>query len=218
VVLLKGIEPEMILTHRQSGTLVGFDLREARSSTWTGEKRSLYLLRDDITRPLSVDPMVWPSCFPEVERTEWRGVLDHWSDLAVMFDAAARARIDQQVSRLIATEVMLEMLAAEVRAEWLSKHLEETSPSRLGPEWTLLGYDVADQWLLSGLSNCGYVRSERAGLQPKWAQRLNGHHLFRDPADAFAFAEVTNHRVPEHAPFFVYGLLERRGPLDTWNN
>ena len=31
-------------------------------------------------------------------------------------------------------------------------------------------------------------------------------HLFGNPEDATAFAVVTARRVPEHAPFFVYGI------------
>ena len=39
-----------------------------------------------------------------------------------------------------------------------------------------------------------------------WGPRLNEHHLFKNAESAFAFRLVTNRRVPEHAPFFVYGL------------
>jgi hypothetical protein len=41
----------------------------------------------------------------------------------------------------------------------------------------------------------------------RWSEKLNGFHLLADPLDAQIFAEATNRRVPEHAPFFVYGLL-----------
>jgi hypothetical protein len=73
--------------------------------------------------------------------------------------------------------------------------------------WSLLGYDVADGALTSGLSNCGYDPSERPSLRRDWAGELNEHHLFEDPAAARAFRDVTDARVPEHAPFLVYCLL-----------
>jgi hypothetical protein len=82
--------------------------------------------------------------------------------------------------------------------------------------YDLLGYDVADYDLLGGLTNCGYTPEEAASLAPVWAPRLNEWHLFGDPDDATAYAEVTSQRVPEHAPFFGYGIyqLRRSAPLD----
>ena len=194
----------------QSEIVVGFDVRrdhEASGFAWDEGRRFRYLLLDDVRRPLSVDQTVWPSCFPEATAGEWRGVLGLWSDFAAMSDAAAREGIDQTASRLVAAVVV--PASDEERSEWLTKRLDQTVPERLGPDWCVLGYDVADQWLTSGLSNCGYVRNERAELQTEWARRLNVHHLFDDPEDARLFVKATNQRVPEHAPFFVYGLLER---------
>jgi hypothetical protein len=43
-------------------------------------------------------------------------------------------------------------------------------------------------------------------LRETWAPKLNEHHLFRDHEPAFAFAAVTDRRVPDHAPFHVYSL------------
>ncbi len=70
----------------------------------------------------------------------------------------------------------------------------------------LLGFDVGDGGLLSGLSNCGYQAEERAALRLRWAPQLNEHHLFEETAPAFEFRALADERVPEHAPFFVYGL------------
>ena len=74
--------------------------------------------------------------------------------------------------------------------------------------YELLGYDVADYDLLSGLTNCGYSPEEAASLAPVWAPLLNEWHLFGNPGDATAFAAVTAKRVPEHAPFFAYGIYQ----------
>jgi hypothetical protein len=54
--------------------------------------------------------------------------------------------------------------------------------------------------------NCGYQRSELAGLRASWTSDLNEHHLFTDVKRAFAFRDLTDRRIPEHAPFFVYAL------------
>ena len=45
-------------------------------------------------------------------------------------------------------------------------------------------------------------------LAPVWAPLLNKWHLFDNLGDATAFADVTEQRVPEHAPFFAYGIYQ----------
>ena len=70
----------------------------------------------------------------------------------------------------------------------------------------LLGYDVADASLLSGLMNCGYDEGERRDLAPAWQPRLNEHGLLTDPEAAMAFCRLTDERVPEHTPFGVFAL------------
>jgi hypothetical protein len=80
------------------------------------------------------------------------------------------------------------------------------TPPTISDNWRLLGFDVADAGLTSGLSNCGHKQSEIAGLRASWVADLNEHHLFTDMARALAFRDVTDRRVPEHAPFFVYAL------------
>jgi hypothetical protein len=72
----------------------------------------------------------------------------------------------------------------------------------------LLGYDVCDEWGLSGLSNCGLEpgREDVAALRAKWGPLLNRAHLFDSRDAAAAFAHASDARVEEHAPFFVYEL------------
>ncbi len=95
-----------------------------------------------------------------------------------------------------------------VRSEHSIAILDEGRMSAAPPDdWTLLGYDVADHGLTSGLSNCGYGATEKPDWQQRWARRLNDFGLMMTIDDAEAFAEACDARVPEHAPFFVYGLL-----------
>jgi hypothetical protein len=49
-----------------------------------------------------------------------------------------------------------------------------------------------------------------ASLAPVWAPLLNEWHLFDNPGDAATYADVTDQRVPEHAPFYAYGLYQLR--------
>jgi hypothetical protein len=85
-----------------------------------------------------------------------------------------------------------------VRSIWYQHEVEG--------EFRLLGYDIADDVFLSGLSNCSYSDDEKALLRPTWSRRLNQFHLFDHADDASQFHRITETRVPEHAPFFVFGV------------
>ena len=85
------------------------------------------------------------------------------------------------------------------------------------PSWTadrrarhLLRHDVRSVRSVDpgGLTNCGYTPEEAASLAPVWAPLLNEWHLFDNPEDATAYASITAKRVPEHAPFFAYGIYQ----------
>jgi hypothetical protein len=174
---------------------IGFDLRSAASDPgWTVDRRTRFLLRRDVTSVRSVDPLVWvrPPGLPP--GPEARGL---WPDLSDLL--AAAHTLDR----------------ADAMAVWITA-LEEDEPppdgtGTIGPasgRYDLLGHDVADYDLLGGLTNCGYAPWEAASLAPVWAPLLNEWHLFGNPEDATAFAAVTEKRVPEHAPFFAYGIYQ----------
>jgi hypothetical protein len=63
-----------------------------------------------------------------------------------------------------------------------------------------------DAGFTSALSNCSFAEGERESLRASWGVALNEHHLFMDVEKAFAFRRLSDSRVPEHAPFFVYAL------------
>ena len=92
----------------------------------------------------------------------------------------------------------------EERGRW-DERIVGITPATVSHTWELLGYDVSDEWMLSGLSNCGYGE-EAESLRPLWAPHLNEHHLFDDFEKAAEFEALTDARVEEHAPFFVYGI------------
>ncbi len=70
----------------------------------------------------------------------------------------------------------------------------------------LLGYDVNDRFLLSGLCSCGYADSELIAVRQEFAGEINDLHLFNSAKTAIAFRDRTNLRVAEHAPFGVFGI------------
>ena len=175
---------------------IGFDLRSTvPDPSWTADRRARYLLRRDIASVRSVDPMVWerPPGFPRSPEP-----VGLWPGLHGLL--AAASALDQ------AGAVIVRITAFE----------EEGGPppgaDPVAGQFDLVGYDVADYGLISGLTNCGYAPQEAASLASVWAPRLNQWHLFDNPGDAEAYAAVTERRVPEHAPFFGYGIYQLRLP------
>lgn len=194
---------------------IGYDLRVSIrdvAAQWDDSRREAFLLRVDAPIPLSVD---WP-CLTDAARD-------------VLFDTygfgfvglTARQPIPEDPS---ATVVAISMypdrwteqqcdqwneLVTDVRG--VNIGLKEMNSREIVPpstsEFHFLGYDVGDWGLISGLSNCGFGAEEPvAEYRKHWAPKLNTHHLFDDIDDAHAFVEFANRRVPEHAPFFVFGL------------
>jgi hypothetical protein len=180
---------------------IGFDLRSTVADpSWTADRKARYLLRHDVASVRSVDPDVWvrPPGLPPAPRTEPEHV-GLWSHLSDLLEAA------RELERAGAVTVRVTVLDEDAQTP------ESASPFAAGSgTYHLLGYDVADYYLTSGLANCGYSPKEAASLTSAWAPLLNEWHLFGSPADATAFATVTAERVPEHAPFYAYGIYQLR--------
>jgi hypothetical protein len=174
---------------------IGFDLRSIVSDpSWTVDRRTRFLLRRDVPSVRSVDPLVWERLPGLPPSPEAEGL---WPDLSGLF-AAAHA-----LDHAGAVAVRITALGEDGRTP---ESLDPTGPA--SGRYNLLGYDVADCDLLGGLTNCGYTPGEAASLAPVWAPLLNEWHLFGNPEDATAYAAVTAKRVPEHAPFFGYGIYQ----------
>ncbi len=171
--------------------LLGFSAREhwqTFEDSWPVDRQALYLLRTDLDKPLSTDTFVWASLFP---------TFDFQPTLEELQHALAQSDPEKPYCIIAITQVTV---------------LEESTLS-LDSGWQRLGYDVADDSRLSGLSNCGYLRDEIDDLREEWGPYLNLYHLFEDAERAWDFRSLTNWRVPEHAPFYVYGLylVEQHG-------
>jgi len=176
---------------------IGFDLRSiVPDPSWTADRRTSYLLRRDVPSVRSVDTLVWerPPGLPRPPVPE--GLWPSLSDLYAAAGALDRAGI-------VAVRI-----TAFPEDEPPPENLDPAGPA--AERYDLLGYDVADYWQLSGLTNCGYSPEEAASLAPVWAPLLNEWHLFGNPDDAEAYAYVTDKRVPEHAPFYAYGIYQLR--------
>jgi hypothetical protein len=198
--------------------LLGFDARDVsprRKVDWTDHRRNMYLLREDVESPLSTDLAVWPRATVVAGKSpqllSWTG-LDLWSNLEDLEAAMAERAESAEPAWIIAVTLDFSSLTGPEREIW-SPRLPVSSMGREAPSWNLMGYDISDLALLSGLSNCGYAPEHLRSLREDWGWRLNDFHLFRERSDALLFKELSNKRVPEHSPFFIYGLylIDRRG-------
>ena len=201
--------------------VLGYDAREvslASGPPWPANRRSEYLLRPDVPKPLSTDETVWPSVFRrggattepgggDLDTPRWTGpVQGLWDDLhrlTAHLDGAWGTR--WQPCRLVAVTLLWSLCTPEERGQW-DERIDGIAPGAVDRRWELLGYDVSDEWLLSGLMNCGYTADEVDALRRRWGPHLNEHHLFDGVGQAGEFVGVSDQRVEEHAPFFVYGI------------
>ncbi len=206
--------------------LLGYDLRLGFSgfadAHWDAEKREVFLLRPDIACPASVDPWIWPSVFRYLHLYQAPSVAPHQGAIAIEptgFEhgvtclwpglEAMTACFEEHAPEVSVVAIAIVLHADEARAK--SDHsiavLEADRVSATPPDgWTLLGYDVADQGMTGGLANCGYDAAEKPDWQRRWTPLLNDYGLLTTIDAAAAFAAASDARVPEHAPFFVYGL------------
>jgi len=195
---------------------IGYDLRiapEVAARDWPDARRNQYLLRRDLVNPLSVDSMVWPrpsevddeSLFEKfgygfVGLTANPPLLLKGVSVAVAVYPAIWSELQQQAwdplvrSRAGVNEGLKSLYGNEI-----------AGPNEA--EFQFLGYDVADWGLISGVANCGFGADEPVDdYRIHWGTKLNQYHLFDDIGTAHVFTEFADRRVPEHAPFFVFGL------------
>ena len=210
--------------------LIGFNAREM----WLSSPSELYpihppgtfRLKDDIQKPLSTGKYTWPSLFSYVAWEDealpepgWIGVMGPaWESLDYL-ESTVRQHWGSggKPYWIIALSVFTGLFTERDWAHWTSVRYPtwNTNPAERNPAWELLGYDVSDLDYLSGLSDCGYDPEEKLDLVPRFASHLNQWHLFTDHTKAFEFKQVSDERVREHAPFYVYGLyvIRRHVPV-----
>jgi hypothetical protein len=195
--------------------VLGFDLREPLNAhpgpLWTQEQRSKFLIRPEARGPLSVDRAVWPSG-TEVQNEQYPLYL--WGSVTQILRASPNfvpGRSDSPVVIEIGavTDAQSSQYWEDTFYGWL--HPEEDTTVEL--VFQEFGYDVADRYLVSGLSNCMLSPEELRELRKNWAKRINGFGLFSKADEAVTYASVCDPLIPEHAPFFAYRI--RRVEIKT---
>lgn len=212
----RGHECELLLfmPAPTSEELLGFDARVCSPSHLDSLLRVTpyrFLLRTDVRFVCSVDVLIWPSVFDEEEGLtlpDWIGPnFPLWANLREMENRLGGISAAMPLWKVAITEVVASGEDAnQRRAGTCWPALKTTEPSSLQEGWVFLGYDVADRSLLSGLSNCGYTEKEWLQYSNSFGRKLNDYHLFESLEVAMDFKELSNPRVMEHAPLYVYGL------------
>lgn len=206
------------LTRPQVGAheqIVGYDARDYRDDygvLWPQQRREQYLYSFNVKKVLSVDTMVWPTVFAALPSPAPGHV-------SVLQDLWASAQdLKMAVSNLASREVLppfRTVAVTLVHDGTKNAHLAlDGTPGLVEPEstssdWQLVGYDIADAFLLSALTNCGFLSGydDVNRMRQQWAPHLNEFHLFGDLRVASAFREMSDHRLAsDHAPTFVYGI------------
>ena len=175
---------------------IGFDIREDLDSIWCWDEAriSTYLLTRKLKKPLSTDPSVW---------LRPHGSFDPPTPFGLLTDIP----IPMAKYVIVRFGILRHGLSGQEETELNARlGLLDELPSSDKSAFQLLGFDVSDLSLLSGLMNCGYPSDSHAAIKDKWSPRLNRYHLFQQPMDAFDFRVFTNERVSEHSPFFVFSI------------
>jgi hypothetical protein len=199
--------------------VLGFDGRMGFEQHLTSpmplDVRREMLLRTEIGSPFSIDRHVWPTVFqyyprilqaaglsdPQLIRTDADCTGGLWLNLAKM---KSRLSESERTAAVIAIELFA--FADESLDEFVGLIDFSPEPTVLPDCSFCLGYDIADSGMISGLSDCGFSQAERSSLQTEWAPHINDFGLLASGERALDFKVITDKRVPEHAPFWVYRI------------
>lgn len=207
------------------GTLsLGFDVRmraaDYAQKIWTPEHRASYLLRRDVEWPLSIDRSVWPSFLQNYyfDATGNRIANPRFAGQSIAsleneFGLLPNLNLVRQAADIHhGVGLGVEVIYRESKEINLFNGVEA---SAIPSSAEVLGFDVATPAPISGLCNCGYDPSEIQQLRDEWENKLNEYGLLGSVEHARHFKEMTNKRVPEHAPFYLYKLFRLKLSIDS---
>lgn len=169
---------------------------------WTKKRRSEFLLCPELEIPKSVDSNVWQEISSQMVETNFGKMpLPQWDDREKMLMACGYR---PSMTGLVELTIVVFVDNNELPPEYIISNNIELIEN---PAGHFIGYDVADDGLTSSLSNCGYSAAEIVFAKSNYAEKINKHGLFDDLLVAKSFLEYSSQRMPEHSPFYVYGLF-----------
>jgi hypothetical protein len=205
--------------------ILGFDFRHAVGDdlmvkNWSSERRLHYLLKPDIVAPLSIDRSVWPSYFSFEQKHSKNAsqmiyfppsefhqqVIGLWANLLDMKNLIESRGIRSVPAQYVCF-TQEDSLGVETDEMWQVVYEEATVPSNLDGSWKFNGYDIADRFFTSALSNCGFISEEdMLRSRGRWMLNINEQGLFSGLVDADNYRKYSDVRIPEHAPFHIVGI------------
>lgn len=215
------------MTVKSTQYVLFYDLRQWVQSgpqDWTIERRRQYLYRESVNQPISVDRYVldsFDSLYSEDEMPGYTGPFSpFWESLADLNQFISVKNIDLNKFLLLAFSIDVSLFSEDDVTHWnkilgsKSTSVEKenlfsglASPSNVQENWNFIGYDVADSGFMSSISNIGFTPADDVEkLRKTWSGLLNNYHLFDDADEAVKFKQLSDKRVPRHAPFTVIGI------------
>ncbi len=200
-------------------TTIGYDCREFWLASWNTQRRYEFLFRPDVSKPFSIDHNVWPSIFelganemplgtsPLIGHPPMGRLNRLCRDMHSLISCLDGSWGSKWPSLKLTCFSLVLVNKEDRRPDWYGAISEPPIAKDVGVPWEFLGYDIADNSQISGLSNCGFGQDEDAdGIRRQWASEVNDNHLLDTLSGATSFREMTNLRVKKHAPFFIYGI------------
>lgn len=191
--------------------LLGFQIRVAPEQLppWQLNRRSTYLLQESVLTPLSVDTAVWPIDDDETVHSALFADGDRTVNGLNVRDLCVPAMLGPR--NPCRPAVLIAITVADEHAMRLRAQHAITIPGPvLGDlgreEWSRIGFDIADGWMTSALSNCGFSASSKTELQHRFNRCVNAVGLFDDASVADEFRALSDARIPEHSPFYTFGI------------
>lgn len=215
--------------------LIGFDIRLLSNDfllrRWSASIREQFLLKSNISIPLSIDKTVWPSRFKIIsdqsvnaltlddisitstENNQYFVCYDIWDDLNEMitqYKPISKGRDYGIAINLITPDDIVDQ-----NDEWLNSIINSfsCSPSVPSQEWLFLGYDIANSGFSSMLFHFGLKEEEKRNMRPIWSRYLNDHGLIKTEAKAIEFWQNESNRMMEDSPFYIFQLFLVWGEL-----
>jgi hypothetical protein len=193
---------------------LGYQLRIPIShvpTLWPPQRREQYLLCPKTDAPLSADGRVWPIADSSILAESLFEDFSPGPNEAPNGLNLFRLRPGNDLESLRDVDEVLIAIgtAQDVAKVLIARHFivnAKTDKLPHSKSFGLLGYDVCDETLLSGLMNCGVAKDNQLALRNSFAVALNSHGLFDDFDLAAQFSLEISHMAPEHAPFIPVSL------------
>lgn len=199
--------------------LLGFQLRNDPQSLiqWDIARRGKYLINENVDVPLSVDKSVWPinpnvpllkELFAECYGGNYEDNIPNGLRLFSLKEESILNSLSYyNGGYLIGISIVND--DRDLNKRLLDMHRIEKKLHNIDLLtfycWSCFGYDVADLWMISGLMNISF-EPPKAEIAKKYSKDLNKFGLFDLAKKASNYCQECNQRIPEHAPFIVYGI------------